>query len=212
MGLCTLCSLVGTAGARLPRSVRHVSTFLPPFPRPGFAARASRRPAQGRSSTMRAPTPGALAHARQVSPLSCLAVRASNPQPRKCSPGIAFAVASNVPGSQSSGFAIVTQARRCTPPKRVRHPAGCSFASGCFPPRLTATQLPSATCVVTSHGLDSHPPVKATSRTHVTRYRANEASPQTDELCRASAVGRRASSIPTADARLPTAETKLRET
>ena len=54
---------------------------------------------------MRAPTPGALAHARQVSPLSCLAVRASNPQPRKCSPGIAFAVASNVPGSQSSGFA-----------------------------------------------------------------------------------------------------------
>jgi hypothetical protein len=26
------------------------------------------------------------------------------------------------------------QARRKTPPKRVRHPAGCSFASGCSPP------------------------------------------------------------------------------
>jgi hypothetical protein len=41
-------------------------------------------------------------------------------------------------------------------PKRVRHPAGCPFASGCFPPRLTATQLPSATYDVTSHGKDSH--------------------------------------------------------
>ena len=27
------------------------------------------------------------------------------------------------------------------PPKRVRHPAGCSFASGCFPPRLATTQF-----------------------------------------------------------------------
>ena len=61
LGLCTLCSLVGTAGARLPRSVRHVSTFLPPFPRRGFAARAFRDPAQGRNGTMRALTPGALA-------------------------------------------------------------------------------------------------------------------------------------------------------
>jgi hypothetical protein len=42
-----------------------------------------------------------------------------------------------------------------TPPNRVRHPAGCPFASGCFPPRLAATQLPSATCDgdFTRHGL-----------------------------------------------------------
>ena len=140
-----------------------------PLPSARFCCPCLSPPCAGPQQYNEGSTPGALAHARQVSPLSCLAVRASNPQPRKCSPGIAFAVASNVPGSQSSGFAIVTQARRCTPPKRVRHPAGCSFASGCFPPRLTATQLPSATCVVTSHALDSHPPVKATSRTHVTR-------------------------------------------
>ena len=29
------------------------------------------------------------------------------------------------------------------PPNRVRQPTGCSFASGCSPPRLAATQLPS---------------------------------------------------------------------
>ena len=61
------------------------------------------------------------------------------------------------------------QARRAMPPKRVRHPAGCSFASGCFPPRLATTQLPSATCVTTSHRLDFHPPDKTTSRTHPPR-------------------------------------------
>ena len=54
------------------------------------------------------------------------------------------------------GFALLEQARRKTPPKRVRHPAGCSFASGCSPPRIAATQLPSATWEVTSHGLDLH--------------------------------------------------------
>ena len=58
------------------------------------------------------------------------------------------------------------QARRATPPKRVRHPAGCSFASGCSPPRLATTQLPSATCVTTSHRSDFHLPDKTTSRTH----------------------------------------------
>jgi hypothetical protein len=42
------------------------------------------------------------------------------------------------------GFASGPQARRTTQPKRVRYPTGCSFASGCSPPRLTATQLPSA--------------------------------------------------------------------
>src|SRR5882762_8253433 len=44
-----------------------------------------------------------------------------------------------------SGFAIGQLARRHSPPNRVRHPADCQFASGCSPPRLTTTQLPSAT-------------------------------------------------------------------
>jgi hypothetical protein len=37
------------------------------------------------------------------------------------------------------------QARRSSPPNRVRYPTDRQFASGCSPPRLGATQLPSAT-------------------------------------------------------------------
>ena len=59
-----------------------------------------------------------------------------------------------------------SQARQLTPPKPVRHPTGCSFASSCFPPRLAATQLLSTTCAVTPHGRDSHPADEASSRTH----------------------------------------------
>ena len=63
-------------------------------------------------------------------------------------------------------FAIQSQAPRTVPPKQVRHPAGCFFTSGCSPPRIAATQLPSATYDVTSHGTDSHCAGKASSRTH----------------------------------------------
>jgi len=50
------------------------------------------------------------------------------------------------PVSLKSGldFALYPQARRYVRPNRVRHPTGCSFASGCSPPRFTTTQLPSA--------------------------------------------------------------------
>ena len=44
-----------------------------------------------------------------------------------------------------SGFTLNEEARRTTRPNRVRYPTDCMFASGCSPPRLTATQLPSAT-------------------------------------------------------------------
>ena len=43
------------------------------------------------------------------------------------------------------GFAMESQVRRSTTPNRVRHPTDRQFASGCSPPRLPATQLPSAT-------------------------------------------------------------------
>ncbi|WP_347242826.1 hypothetical protein, partial [Thermogutta sp.] len=42
-------------------------------------------------------------------------------------------------------FAFPRQARRYARPNRVRHPTDCIFVSGCSPPRLTATQLPSTT-------------------------------------------------------------------
>ena len=44
-----------------------------------------------------------------------------------------------------SDFAMNEKARRYIPPNRVRHPTDRWFTSGCSPPRLTATQLPSVT-------------------------------------------------------------------
>ena len=44
-----------------------------------------------------------------------------------------------------SDFALHEQARRSSPPNRVRSPTDQQFASGCSPPCLGATQLPSAT-------------------------------------------------------------------
>ena len=119
---------------------------------------------------MRALTPARLAHAAQVSPLP-LSRRPNILSPTTLwAPGIAFAVASACSvWSRDQGFAMSGQARRATPPKRVRYPTGCSFASGCSPPRLATTQLPSATCVTTSHRLDFHLPDKTTSRTHPPR-------------------------------------------
>jgi len=115
---------------------------------------------------MKVLTPAALTPHGGSLRLLCLAFRTSNPQPQD-GPERRFRSRLNAPsGSYDPGFATNEEARRTIPPKRVRYPAGCSFASSCSPPRLAATQLPSASCVTTSHRTDSHPPDKATSQTH----------------------------------------------
>jgi hypothetical protein len=80
---------------------------------------------------------------RQVSPL------ASCHLPTVPSSNTWYATASLSPPPQRAvlvpGFATLVQARRHTPPKQVRHPTDRQFASGYSPPRLTTTQLPSAT-------------------------------------------------------------------
>jgi len=43
------------------------------------------------------------------------------------------------------GFVLSPQTRHSTPPNQVRYPTDRLFVSGCSPPRLTATQLPSTT-------------------------------------------------------------------
>jgi hypothetical protein len=53
-------------------------------------------------------------------------------------------------------FTSNEQARCIVRPNRVRHPTDCMFASGCSPPRLTATQLPSATRIGHLLGKDFH--------------------------------------------------------
>ena len=125
---CSLCLVRGL----------HVSTFLPPIPRPGFAPRAFHDPfGRDRSSTVRALTPAGLAHARQVSPLTLPCLPSIQPPTTSCASMSLSQSHQRIeldPKAQASPLS--RQARHITPPKRVRHPAGCSFASGCSPPRL----------------------------------------------------------------------------
>jgi len=104
---------------------------------------------------MRALTPAQRSHVKQVSSLTPLCLPDIPPPTTSCIPNVAFSVTSarsiGVPQRVQASLHTL-QARRYTPPKRVRHPTGYPFASGCFPPRLAATRLPSATCDVTSHG------------------------------------------------------------
>ena len=152
------------------RSVLHPSTFLPTFPKRGFAVRAFQRLIAA-LSTMRALTPPSRSHAREVSPLTPPCLPDIPPPPTLMLPNVAFSVTSARPVGlfPDRGFTMDEQARHSIPPKRVRYPTGYPFASGCSPPRLAATQLPSATCVVTSHRVDSHFADKAYSRTHSSR-------------------------------------------
>src|SRR6202050_1710369 len=109
---------------------------------------------------MKVLTPAALTPHGGSLRLLCLVFRTSYPQPRD-GPERRFRSRLNaLDGSCDPGFAMNEQARRTMPPKRVRHPAGCSFASSCSPPRIAATQLPSATCDTTSHRVDFHLPDK----------------------------------------------------
>ena len=106
--------------------------------------------------TMRALTPAPLR--RRSRPLRSIRLPSRHPAPNHAmQPGRHVLTTScDRPVLAVPGFALNEQARHCTPPNRVRVPTGCRFASGCSPPRLAATQLPPATCAVTSHGTDSH--------------------------------------------------------
>src|SRR5215510_793493 len=143
VGLCALCSPCGHCrrlAFALPGCVAHASTFLSPFPRRGFAFRPSH--GSHRFGTMESLTPAPLTYraglpaylatssCRSVSNhVNCLVIASSPPQRDQ----------------RVSDFAMESQARRSSPPNRVRYPTDQQFASGCSPPRLAATQLPSAT-------------------------------------------------------------------
>jgi hypothetical protein len=169
-GLCTPCSPCGHCRCCcLLHSIHRTSTFLPAFPRRGFAVRAFRgssplRYYAGSAScrTLARPT-GLSAYAALPSGHPVLN-HVVSPERRFVSHLSAFGRPLAVPG-----FTLDEQARRYTPPNQVRHPTGCPFASGCSPPHLTVTQLPSATCDVTSHDVDFHHANNADSRTHSSR-------------------------------------------
>ncbi len=138
-GFCPLRSLIGTAGTRLPRFGHRTSNSLPPFPRGGFATRSLHRARRHRY--YKGSDPAALTRTTGLSAYPVLPSRHSAPN-HAIRPMAALPVVSAP--SAIPGFAVIQQARHGFTPKRVRPPADWRFASGCSPPRLTATQFPSA--------------------------------------------------------------------
>ena len=137
------------------------STFLPPVPRRCFALSASRG-----SSPLRyhEGSDSCTVHLRHRSPhLLRHTFLSFRLQPRGL-PGHRFPPRQR--DSRVSDFAMYEQARRSAPPNRVRHPTDRQFASGCSPPRLATTQLPSASESVASSDTDFHRAVVAPSWAH----------------------------------------------
>jgi len=97
--------------------------------------------------TMRALPPAPRHPAEQVSPLIAPLLRLTFltfcPQPRDA-PVHRFARHHSV-YSEFQASPYPSRLAANIPPNQVRHPTDRQFASGCSPPRLTATQLPSAT-------------------------------------------------------------------
>jgi hypothetical protein len=152
----------GNAGAAVLGSAILRPPSCPAFPRGGFASHPSLGLVhQGRCGTMRALTPGALAHARQVSPLRRSAFRTSHPQTR---------------GAPRHPFSS-PQGTRWTLRPRLRHDCAGSplhaaetGSSSCgLPVRLRLLPTPPRGDAVTfgymcrdrSHGLDLHLPDKS---------------------------------------------------
>src|SRR5262249_48593290 len=140
-GGCSLCTLLShcTSGAALPRrgqSRLHLPA-LPSLervllPRPPMATLHTHH-----IGTMPALTPRRLAHAPQ-GPLLPLPCRPSIPPPT--TPWARSITISSTsvcpPGLATWASPWICRLADTRTPKRVRHPAGCSFASGCSPPRL----------------------------------------------------------------------------
>ena len=64
------------------------------------------------------------------------------------------------------GFATIQQARHGFTPNRIRTPTDQRFASGCFPPYISADAVAFGYTVTTHYDGDLHPAGKASSQTH----------------------------------------------
>ena len=113
------------------------------FPRLTMASGSQLNRLPATCGTVKALTPASRHHGRQVSPLVSPHLPNVPPPTTRCAPVSLYTPTQRT--GRVSDFALNEQARRHTPPNRVRHPADRQFASGCSPPRLAATQLPSTT-------------------------------------------------------------------
>jgi hypothetical protein len=141
-GFCAPSSPFGHSSAlSLPGSVLHTSTFLPTFPPPGFASRAScgsspQRYYAGSDSCRSLARPAGLS--------AYSAPPSEHPDPNHVAcPKRRFVshLSASSRDPKAPRLRRPSRARRHTPPKQVRHPTGYSFVSSCFPPRLTANAV-----------------------------------------------------------------------
>jgi len=169
MSLCVLFSPLGHCRRLLLALLRpdsFPSTFLPPVPIRCFASSASHgspplRYHEGSDScTAHRPcrSPHLLRHTFLSFHLQPRELPGHRLPPRQRDPRV-------------SDFALASQARRSSPPNRVRYPTDQQFASGCSPPRLSATQFPSASEFVAFSDTDFHRADVAPSRAHDTGFR-----------------------------------------
>ena len=155
VSLCALCSPCGHCrrfAFALPLGGTHASTFLPPVPRRSFALCASRgcwplRYHEGSDSCTRSPrVQGSLFTSPHL--------------PVVPSPTTWAAWTSLCPPRQRAqllpDFTMNEQARRSSPPNRVRSPTDRQFASGCSPPCLEANAVTFGYGVVAYSGTDFH--------------------------------------------------------
>jgi len=160
--LCILLSLIGTHNAALAATCS-LHVHLPALPSLGrvLLALPPMARAPDHNGTMRALTPRRLAHADKASPFRSLAFPASRPQPR-----IAARASRSCHLVRRPAFADQASpymSRLAAAHRRIGFVLLRAVGSppACSPPRLPhsrswTTQLPSATCAVTSHGIDSH--------------------------------------------------------
>jgi hypothetical protein len=155
-----------------------------PFPRSGLCCPPLSAAAPHRG-IMRALTPADLTRTgracpgegRGLSAYSALPSRHSARNHARCPP-VALAVASAPPVASRlrQGKAGSPQPHAesgsSSPACAGAGSADCRFTSGCSPPRLAATQLPSIAEPATGSGTDLHHADKASSRTHLSRRKA----------------------------------------
>ena len=175
------------------RSRHRVSTFLHPFTPPALP---------GFIATMGAVTPVRcwwLFYHWHTEPCCRTGLSASLALPSKLSVSNHLAAPNDrfgtdpqrrrLPACAGLGFALPPEARQTARPNRVRTPTDCFFASGCSPPHLMMTQLPSASGLVGRPRTDLHPPDKARLRTHGGRpspamtQKARATSPRVNLQC-----------------------------
>src|SRR6266536_811066 len=143
MCLCTLCSPLGhcrRSAFALLHCETHASTFLSPFPRHGFAFRASR--GFRRFGTMETLTPAPLTTLSAGLPAYC-----ATPSCRSVSNHVGLPEHRLPPRQRVqrvSDFAMNEQARRSTPAESSSFTYGPTIRLGLLPTPLRATQVPLA--------------------------------------------------------------------